>query len=42
MSTHVLIVGKEKREALDRVRNLKPAEAPVAAVLPQATVHWAE
>jgi 6-phosphogluconolactonase len=42
MSIHVLIVGPEKREALERVRNLKPAEAPVAAILPEATVHWAE
>mgnify|MGYP006179176557 CR=1 FL=1 len=42
MSTHVLIVGQEKREALERVRNLKPREAPVAAILPDATVHWAE
>jgi 6-phosphogluconolactonase len=42
MSTHVLIVGAEKREALERVRHLKPREAPVAAILPDATVHWAE
>lgn len=42
MSTHILIVGPEKREALDRVRRLKPMEAPVAAILPEATVHWAE
>ena len=42
MSTHILIVGQEKREALERVRQLKAAEAPVAAILPQATVHWAE
>jgi 6-phosphogluconolactonase len=42
MSIHILIVGREKREALDRVRLLKPAEAPVAAILPEATVHWAE
>ena len=42
MSTHILIVGQEKREALERVRQLKPAEAPVAALLPMATVHWAE
>lgn len=42
MSTHILIVGQEKREALERVRNMKPAEAPAAAILPEATVHWAE
>ncbi len=42
MSCHLLIVGREKREALDRARKLRPQEAPVAAILPQATVHWAE
>jgi 6-phosphogluconolactonase len=42
MSIHVLIVGLEKRETLERVRRLKPMEAPVAAILPEATVHWAE
>lgn len=42
MSTHLLIVGSEKREALERVRHMKPEEAPVAAILPEATVHWAE
>ena len=42
MNTHILIVGPEKRAALERARGLDPAEAPVAAVLPEATVHWAE
>lgn len=42
MSTHVLIVGAKKREALERARQAKPADAPVAAVLADATVHWAE
>jgi 6-phosphogluconolactonase len=42
MSAHILIVGEEKREALERVRHAKPADAPVAAILPDATVHWAE
>jgi 6-phosphogluconolactonase len=42
MSTHILIVGQEKREALERVRHARPSEAPVAAILPDATVHWAE
>lgn len=41
MSTHILITGDEKRAALERARGLKPHEAPVAAVLPDATVHWA-
>ncbi len=42
MSTHIVIKGAEKREALERARHLKPEEAPVAAVLRRATVHWAE
>jgi hypothetical protein len=31
-----------KREALLRARELGPAEAPVAGVLGNAIVHWAE
>jgi 6-phosphogluconolactonase len=42
MSTHVLIVGAEKREALEAARKKKPMEAPIAALLSEATVHWAE
>ena len=42
MSTHIVITGPEKRAALEKARSLKPAEAPVAAVLREATVHWAE
>ena len=42
ISTHILITGAEKREALERARGLSPAEAPVAAVLPNAMIHWAE
>ncbi|MDH3262584.1 MAG: 6-phosphogluconolactonase [Paracoccaceae bacterium] len=42
MSTHLLIMGNEKREALERARDLPPNEAPVRAVLANATVHWAE
>ncbi len=42
LSTHVVITGAEKRAALDRARKLKPEEAPIAAVLGEATVHWAE
>lgn len=38
---HVLITGAEKRAALDRAQKLPPAEAPVHAVLSQASVHWA-
>lgn len=39
---HLLITGTEKREALDRAMTLTPMEAPVRAILDNATVHWAE
>ena len=39
--THIVITGERKRAALERARHLRPIEAPVAAVLPDATVHWA-
>lgn len=39
---HILITGPEKREALERAMTLTPTEAPVRAVLDNATVHWAE
>lgn len=39
---HVLIRGAEKREALERARSLSPEQAPIRAVLDQATIHWAE
>lgn len=42
MSTHIVIIGAEKRAALERASQLPLAEAPVRAVLGQATVHWAE
>ncbi|GAB5446391.1 6-phosphogluconolactonase [Gymnodinialimonas sp.] len=42
MSKHVVITGAEKREALERARNLPPEQAPIRAVLAGATVHWAE
>ena len=43
LTTHLLITGREKRAALDQaVRLDMPAVAPVAAVLHNATVHWAE
>lgn len=41
MSTHVVITGTEKRAALDAARSLPPESAPIAAVLRDATVHWA-
>jgi 6-phosphogluconolactonase len=39
---HILITGDEKRAALERAMTLTPQEAPVRAVLDNATVHWAE
>lgn len=42
ISTHVLITGHEKREALERAQDLSEREAPVSAFLAEATVHWAE
>lgn len=42
MNIHILITGAEKRAALERAATLKPLEAPVAAVLKNATVHWAD
>ena len=42
MSRHIVIIGAEKREALERARKLSPTEAPIAGVLTGSTVHWAE
>lgn len=39
---HVLIMGPEKREALEKARKMDPTEAPIRAFLDNATVHWAE
>lgn len=39
---HLLITGPAKRAALERARTLPVEEAPVRAVLDEATVHWAE
>lgn len=41
LSTHILITGERKRAALERARKLPVEEAPVRAVLAEATVHWA-
>jgi 6-phosphogluconolactonase len=41
MQIHLLITGTDKRAALEAARHLPPAEAPVAAILHDATVHWA-
>ena len=39
---HILITGAEKLAALDRAAGADPATAPVAALLPGATVHYVE
>jgi 6-phosphogluconolactonase len=42
MAIHVLFTGTDKRRALDLIEGRSPEEAPVKAVLANATVHWAE
>lgn len=42
LSVHLLITGAQKREALEREQHLPPEEAPVAAILSGAVVHWAQ
>jgi 6-phosphogluconolactonase len=42
MNVHVLIMGPEKRDALERAQKLDPTQAPIRAFLDNATVHWAE
>lgn len=37
---HILITGAEKRAAI--ARDLPPEQAPIRAVLDNATIHWAE
>ena len=39
---HVLITGAEKQTAIRRAPGLTPAPAPIALILNQATIHWAE
>lgn len=41
IAMHIVITGARKRAALERARHLRPIEAPVAAVLSGASVHWA-
>lgn len=38
---HVLITGEAKRRAIERAQSLPAYEAPIAALLPRAMVHWA-
>lgn len=40
LSTHVLITGADKRDALERAVGLPINQAPIAAVLADATIHW--
>ncbi len=42
MKIHVLIIGAEKRAALEQAEGLPVADAPIKTVLANATVHWAE
>ncbi|MDA1155551.1 MAG: 6-phosphogluconolactonase [Proteobacteria bacterium] len=42
MARHIVIVGADKRAALDQAQGLDPQDAPVGAVLKDTTVHWAE
>jgi len=42
MAIHVLITGRDKREAIEKAEGLPPEVAPIKAVLANATVHWAE
>ena len=39
---HLVITGAEKRAALERAQGADPLDAPVAALLDQAIVHWSE
>lgn len=41
LSLHIVIMGSDKRAALDRAMDLRPEEAPVASLLGDAVVHWA-
>jgi 6-phosphogluconolactonase len=41
VSTHVLITGAQKRDVLEKARKRQPCDAPIAAFLRDATVHWA-
>ena len=38
---HVLITGAAKRAAIERAQGMPALDAPIAALLPRATVHWA-
>lgn len=42
MCKHLVIYGREKREALEKAMSQPPELAPIQAVLTEMTVHWAE
>ncbi|GGE25115.1 6-phosphogluconolactonase [Primorskyibacter flagellatus] len=42
MDTHVVIMGAEKKAAIEQARHLTPAEAPVSVLLGDATIHYAD
>jgi 6-phosphogluconolactonase len=41
MSKHLVIFGADKRAAVERAMTLPALEAPIGAVLEEATIHWA-
>ncbi len=42
MHIHILITGAEKRAAIEAAQSLPETQAPVRAVLKNATAHWTE
>ena len=42
MARHIVITGEEKRQAVLEARHRNTEDAPVAALLQGATIHWAE
>ncbi|MEL6118547.1 MAG: 6-phosphogluconolactonase [Pseudomonadota bacterium] len=42
VALHVVITGAAKKEAVERAVHLPPEEAPIAALLDRADIHWAE
>ena len=41
LNSHLMITGRDKREALERAQTLDPLKAPIRAFLGDITVHWA-
>ncbi|MBB5721631.1 6-phosphogluconolactonase [Loktanella ponticola] len=39
---HIVIIGDEKRAALEKASGMMPEDAPVAAILQGTMVHWAK